>query len=491
MLVTHTQTPPISPCLHTIESYSGYLSAEVALFEPENLGELRELVQWFYQESHSYSLMGAGVSIDGHFMHQTRTLSLRKFTSLSIDLENKTFTAGAGVIWGDIVKQTLSKGYLPHVVPTTTVATVGGTLSNNTYSRTANQLGREGDHILSFRLLTPNGDLLTCSREEHADLFYATIGGLGVVGIVYEVTHKIMYTGSDPGFMSFGLIKKGHGLLRWLQPRKEFPDSPQKGNWTGSGFLQYKRKGKLWTIALKHRFIDSPERDSTLFQATGSPIRVIGNLALQWQPKLAAWLYDFARRKYESRKVEYSYVVDDAYSAVFLMESNITTKKISKFFHLNTRLAQQDFHIPARIGDDAYSSASFQCFMEEVWKLTEELDVEPIMVGLLYLPKGDPFVLSANKESGGHTVSIVFEGTSLSEGTQVFAFFERLSRICYERFGGRIHLIKNAYVEDEVLAGMYGKDIATLSAVKKRVDPKGLLTNALFERLHAICEPPN
>ena len=47
-------------------------------------------------------------------------------------------------------------------------------------------------HVLSFRILTADGEILNVSREEHPDLFRAAIGGWGLLGIIVDVTLQLV-----------------------------------------------------------------------------------------------------------------------------------------------------------------------------------------------------------------------------------------------------------------------------------------------------------
>lgn len=67
----------------------------------------------------------------------------------------------------------------------------------NVHGKNAWKLGPIGDHIREFDLLLPSGKLLTCSREQHADIFHAAIGGFGMLGCFTSLTlqMKRIYSG--------------------------------------------------------------------------------------------------------------------------------------------------------------------------------------------------------------------------------------------------------------------------------------------------------
>jgi FAD/FMN-containing dehydrogenase len=90
----------------------------------------------------------------------------------------------AGVLLSDIIELTLPRGWLPPVCPGTAFVTVGGAIANDVHGKNHHRLGSFGHHLLSFELLRSNGDVLTCTPEHNADWFGATIGGLGLTGLI-------------------------------------------------------------------------------------------------------------------------------------------------------------------------------------------------------------------------------------------------------------------------------------------------------------------
>jgi FAD/FMN-containing dehydrogenase len=70
------------------------------------------------------------------------------------------------------------------VVPGTKHVSVGGAIANDIHGKNHHRAGTFGAHVRRFELLRSTGERLLCSRAENADLFSATIGGLGLTGII-------------------------------------------------------------------------------------------------------------------------------------------------------------------------------------------------------------------------------------------------------------------------------------------------------------------
>lgn len=110
---------------------------------------------------------------------------------LEWDENTGVLTCEAGTSLKEILETFLPRGWMPYVCPGTKYVTVGGAIANDIHGKNHHQVGSFGNHVISFTLLTPQGDLVTCSREENADLFWATIGGIGLTGVIRTATIRL------------------------------------------------------------------------------------------------------------------------------------------------------------------------------------------------------------------------------------------------------------------------------------------------------------
>jgi FAD/FMN-containing dehydrogenase len=81
--------------------------------------------------------------------------------------------------------------WLLPVMPGTRFVTVAGAIANDVHGKNHHLHGTFGRHVLSFDLARGDGSVVTCSRKENAELFAATIGGLGLTGVILRVTIKL------------------------------------------------------------------------------------------------------------------------------------------------------------------------------------------------------------------------------------------------------------------------------------------------------------
>lgn len=92
----------------------------------------------------------------------------------------------AGVLLRDIQRMAVARGWILPVTPGTQVVTVGGAIANDVHGKNHHVLGSFGDHVLGLTLVRTDGQVLHCSPSGHADWFAATVGGLGLTGVITQ-----------------------------------------------------------------------------------------------------------------------------------------------------------------------------------------------------------------------------------------------------------------------------------------------------------------
>ncbi|MDI3341786.1 MAG: FAD-binding oxidoreductase [Sphaerobacter sp.] len=90
----------------------------------------------------------------------------------------------AGVRLDQILATFVPRGWFLPVTPGTKFVSVGGAIANDIHGKNHHVAGTFGRHVLRFELVRSTGERLICSPAEHADLFRATIGGLGLTGLI-------------------------------------------------------------------------------------------------------------------------------------------------------------------------------------------------------------------------------------------------------------------------------------------------------------------
>jgi FAD/FMN-containing dehydrogenase len=117
---------------------------------------------------------------DGHTLLDTRGLD--RF--IAFDERRGILRCEAGVQIADVIEFALPRGWFPMVTPGTKFVTIGGAIANDVHGKNHHRDGSFGHHVEAFELLRSDGSRRVCSAAENAELFHATIGGLGLTGLV-------------------------------------------------------------------------------------------------------------------------------------------------------------------------------------------------------------------------------------------------------------------------------------------------------------------
>jgi len=107
---------------------------------------------------------------------------------ISFDREQGLLECEAGVSLAEILELILPAGWFLPVTPGTRHVTVGGAIANDVHGKNHHRTGTFGAHVRSFELLRSDGSRRTCSRTENARWFRATVGGLGLTGLITRAT---------------------------------------------------------------------------------------------------------------------------------------------------------------------------------------------------------------------------------------------------------------------------------------------------------------
>lgn len=110
---------------------------------------------------------------------------------LAFDRETGVMRAEAGLSLHAINQVMIAQGFFPPVTPGTQFVTLGGAVASDVHGKNHHVAGCFGDHVLRLRLRVADGRVLWCSPQDHADLFYATIGGMGLTGHILEVEFRM------------------------------------------------------------------------------------------------------------------------------------------------------------------------------------------------------------------------------------------------------------------------------------------------------------
>ncbi|MES2741845.1 MAG: FAD-binding oxidoreductase [Pseudomonadota bacterium] len=126
--------------------------------------------------------------------HLWRTTGLDRF--IEVDWSTGRLVCEAGVLLRDIQRLALPHGWLLPVTPGTQMVTVGGAIANDVHGKNHHVVGSFGDHVRSLTLARTDGESIVCGPAQSPLWFAATVGGLGLTGVIVQVELQLRRAGS-------------------------------------------------------------------------------------------------------------------------------------------------------------------------------------------------------------------------------------------------------------------------------------------------------
>lgn len=117
------------------------------------------------------------------------TLKLDKITTF--DVETGLICCQSGVLLSQIIELVLPKGFFLPVTPGTKFITIGGAIAADVHGKNHHSEGCFSDHVLWFDLIVGNGEMVRCSKSENTDLFWQTVGGMGLTGVIFQACFQL------------------------------------------------------------------------------------------------------------------------------------------------------------------------------------------------------------------------------------------------------------------------------------------------------------
>jgi len=114
--------------------------------------------------------------------------NLKNNRLISFDDSTGLLTCESGILLSEILDLFVPKGWFLNVSPGTKFVTIGGALSSDVHGKNHHKYGCFSESVLSFKILLPNGEIKKCTRQKNSDFFHATIGGMGLTGLITEVS---------------------------------------------------------------------------------------------------------------------------------------------------------------------------------------------------------------------------------------------------------------------------------------------------------------
>ena len=159
---------------------------------------------------------------------------------LEFNPETGILTAESGVTLAQILDFAVPRGFFLPVTPGTKYVTLGGAIANDIHGKNHEVAGSFGNHVPCFEIVRSDGTRIFCSQTNNPEWYAATIGGMGLTGLITWAQLKLR------PIVSRGIDYEGiqfHGLDEFLELKQQYKDVEYTVSWldcvsTGRNFFR-------------------------------------------------------------------------------------------------------------------------------------------------------------------------------------------------------------------------------------------------------------
>jgi len=160
-------------------------------FETAQIDALRAELTDAKQAGRPVIASAARHSMGGQSMAVAGTTITMNHDWLEMDKTALTYRCGAGTRWSTVIAKLDAEGFSPSVMQSNNNFGVASTYSVNAHGWPAPYSGM-GSTVVSLRMMLADGTHINCSRDENADIFFAAMGGYGLLGVITDMTIKMV-----------------------------------------------------------------------------------------------------------------------------------------------------------------------------------------------------------------------------------------------------------------------------------------------------------
>lgn len=390
--------------------------------------------------------------------------ALRAIGPIHVSDEHATIDVGAGVSLGDLARRVAAQGWLPPVLPGTRHVTVGGAIAADVHGKDHHQRGGFGRTVASFSLVTAEGLQRPVSREDDRGLFEATVGGMGLTGVITSARLEVERLPSGVVEVETARTRDLHETMARLTEGDQ--DHRYSVAWIDLATPAHRGRGvvQLGNLALPlggPLELDEAQRRPRYQPGRALPVpRVPGRRGTVRTPIVRSFNLAYWRRPRKRHALV----------------------PLPSFFHPLDALAGW----PRLYGASGF--LQYQCVLPDGQESVLAAFAEAFANG----PATPALaVLKRLGAQGEGMLSFPLDGWTLAvdlpaDDAETYLMLDHMDEVVAEA-GGRVYLAKDARLRPDVLATMYPR-LAEWRGVKERVDPEGRFRSDLAERLGLV--PP-
>jgi len=461
--------------LERVESWGMNRAVLAYVYRPSTVDGIRDVFATAREHGLAVGLRGAGRSYgDASLVSENICLDLTRMSRI-LDWNPVTgvIQVEPGVTLRQLWQHVIGDGWWPPVVSGTMFVTMGGAAGMNYHGKNNYVMGPIGDHILEFDLLLPGGDVVLCSRDRNPELFFAAIGGFGMLGCFTRIAIQMKRVYS--GLLSVGAFATrdfGH-IIDEFETRRYtadylvgWIDCFAKGKGLGRGLVHeahYLHEGEDPNPAQTLR-VENQELPDTILGLV--PKSVMWRLMQPMTNDLCVKLVNAAKYIQGSTLGNHKTVHQSHAGFAFLLDYVPNWKWMYK----PGGLIQYQSFIPAE--------AAERCFSGQL-RLCHEAGITPYL-GVFKRHRKDGFLMTHSVD--GYSLALDFPVTHRNR-KRLWELSARLNEIVLAA-GGRFYFAKDSTLDSRTARTYLGEEaLQRFFDLKKQCDPENLLQTDLARRL--------
>ncbi|HEY6476826.1 MAG TPA: FAD-binding oxidoreductase, partial [Polyangia bacterium] len=176
------------PATRSLCGWGNNLRADCRLVEPELPGEVGAWLDGTGTVARGLGRSYGDAALNGG----GQVLGLRRVDRyLTFDGSTGMLTCEAGVSLAQIIADFAPRGWFPMITPGTKYVTVGGCIANDVHGKAHHVQGCFSAAVDAMTVLLASGEVVPATRGQNSDLFWATFGGMGLLGVVLTATIRL------------------------------------------------------------------------------------------------------------------------------------------------------------------------------------------------------------------------------------------------------------------------------------------------------------
>jgi decaprenylphospho-beta-D-ribofuranose 2-oxidase len=425
-------------------------TAAATACRPERVSEIREALRQTGAEgiiSH-----GGGRSYGDAALNSggRAILTGRLDRLLAFDRESGLLVAEPGVTFETLMQVFMPRGFMAPVAPGTAFATLGGAVANDVHGKNHDRAGSFGNHVAWVDLMLPSGAIIRASSEEEPELFDATVGGIGLTGVIVSLGLRLVAVPSAAVVVREERMPDLDAFMAALLQARDsasysvgWIDALARGASLGRGLLQ--------------------TAEPALDGATAEPRKRTRSVPVEF-PNFA--LNSLGIQAFN--RWHYSRVPPDGRERIVPWETFLYP--LDSLHNWNRIYGRRGFYQFQCVLPEGAGAAGLRALLGAI---TEARSASFLAVLKTLGSEGRGFLSFAQR---GWTLALDFPRTH-----RVTALMSRLERITLDH-GGRIYLAKDALLSPAGFRAMYPA-LPHLQTVLEAVDPDGVMASDLSRRL--------